>query len=248
MLAEATRHTGIDWSVIDMEGAAMTRVDALHQVQALTAAEVAPVIRVPGLDRNAIEFALDLGAAGVVIPKVDTPEEAALAAALTRYPPEGRRGVNSVRAGSYYTRSQEYFASANREILCIVQIESREAVANAAEIAQTPGVDMLFIGANDLAMALGTPGDVSGPEFAAARRAVLAACAGAGKQAGAFALSTRLAREYAAEGFRFIAVGNEVKLFVQSVTLAVAMLRKEQGGRQSTGRTAEARVAISANE
>lgn len=89
MLAEATHHTGIDWAVIDMEGAAMTRVDAFHQVQALTAAEVAPVIRVPGLDRNAIEFALDLGSAGVVIPKVDTAEEAALAAALTRYPRTG---------------------------------------------------------------------------------------------------------------------------------------------------------------
>jgi 2-keto-3-deoxy-L-rhamnonate aldolase RhmA len=246
MLAEATGHAGLSWAVVDMEGAAMTRVDALHQVQALTAAGVAPVIRVPGLERNAVEFALDLGAAGVVVPKVDTPEEAALAAALTRYPPQGRRGVNSVRAGSYYTQSKEYFASANREILCIVQIESQEAVANAAAIARTPGVDMLFIGANDLAMALGTPGDVTTPDFAAARQAVLTACAQAGKRAGAFALSTRLAREYANEGFRFVAIGNEVKLFMQSAALAVGMLRKQEVGQPGT-RPSRGRVAAAAN-
>jgi len=246
MLAEATGHAGLTWAVVDMEGAAVTRVDALHQVQALTAAGVAPVIRVPVLERNAVEFALDLGAAGVVVPKVDTPEEAALAAALTRYPPQGCRGVNSVRAGSYYTHSKEYFASANREILCIVQIESREAVENAAAIAQTPGVDMLFIGANDLAMALGTPGDVTTPDFAVARQTVLTACAEAGKLAGAFALSTRLAREYANEGFRFIAIGNEVKLFMQSATLAVGMLRKQEAG-QPSARPSHARVAAAAN-
>jgi len=226
MLADASAHTGIDWAVIDLEAAAMSKVDALHQTLALAASNVATIIRVPYLDRHNIEHALDLGVAGVLVPKVERVEDAELAAKFSRYPPEGARGVNAIRASGYYTRSAEYFRSANREVLCIVQIESREALLNVDKIAATPGVDMLFIGANDLAMDLGQPGDTTGPAFDEARKAVLAACAEADKPAGIFALSTKLARQYAEEGFRFIAIGNEVKFFVQSTTLTVNMLRR----------------------
>lgn len=226
MLAEAAAYTGVDWAVVDMEAAPMTRADALHQVQALTGTPTAPIVRVPGLERNAVEFALDLGVAGVMVPKVDTVEDAERAARGTRYPPEGTRGVNSIRASAYYTDSDRYAAEANREVLCIVQIESREAVRNVDKIARTDGIDLLFIGTGDLTMDLGQPGNATGSEFDEARAAVLAACADAGKPAGIFAPSTRLARQYANEGFRFIAIGNEVKFFVQSAALAVGMLRK----------------------
>lgn len=226
MLTEAAGYTGIDWAVIDMEAAAIGKADALHQVQALAGSDVAPIIRVPEAGRNAIEFALDLGVYGVVIPKVDRIEDAELAARLTRYPPDGNRGVNAIRANAYYTRSDDYFKAANQEVMCIVQIESREAVQNAGKIAGTPGVDLLFIGTNDLAMDLGQPGNVTGPAFDEARRAVLEACEAADKPAGIFALSTKLARQYAKEGFRFIAIGNEVKFFVQYATLTVDMVRK----------------------
>ena len=226
MLTEAAAYTGIDWAVIDMEAAAMTKVDALHQVQALAGSDVVPIIRVQSLDRHLIEHALDLAVSGVMVPKVDSAEEAELAAKFTRYPPTGTRGVNSIRAGAYYSRSAEYFQAANQEVMCIAQIESREAVGNVEKIAATAGIDMLFIGANDLAMALGQPGNPTGPDFDAARQAVLAACAAAGKPAGIFAMGTKLARQYVAEGFRFIAIGNEVKFFTQSAALTVGMLRK----------------------
>jgi 2-keto-3-deoxy-L-rhamnonate aldolase RhmA len=163
--------------------------------------------------------------AGVLVPKVDRVEDAELAARCTRYPPEGTRGVNPIRASAYFTDGGGYLATANRQALCIVQIESREAVRNAEKIALT-GVDMLFIGANDLAMDLGQPGDPTGPAFDECRRAVLAACEAAGKPAGIFAQSVKLARQYAKEGFRYVAIGNEVKFFVQSATLTVDMLRK----------------------
>lgn len=226
MLAEAAGHTGIDWAVIDMEGGAMTKVDALHQAQALAAADVTAIVRVPFLDRHNIEHALDLGVAGVLVPKVERVEDAELAAKFSRYPPAGARGVNPIRAGAYYRATDRYFEWANNGAMCIVQIESREAVGNAEKIAQTDGVDMLFIGSGDLAMALGQPGDPTGPDFDEARRAVLAGCAAAGKPAGIFAYSTKLARQYAREGFKFIAIGNEIKFFVQSATLATEMLRK----------------------
>lgn len=226
LLAEAAAYTRIDWAVIDMEGAAMTKADALHQAQALAGTGVAPIVRVPRLDRHDIEFALDLGVAGVMVPKVDRAEDAARAARFSHYPPQGSRGVNPIRASAYYSASDRYFESANREVHCIVQVESREGVRNAGEIARTDGVDLLFIGTGDLAMDLGQPGRPGGPAFDQARQAVLAACAAAGKPAGIFAPSTGLARQYAKEGFRFIAVGNEVTFFVQSAALAVTMLRK----------------------
>jgi 2-keto-3-deoxy-L-rhamnonate aldolase RhmA len=226
MLAEAAGYTGVDWVVLDMEGGAMTKVDALHQAQALTGTPVTTIVRVPRLDRHDIEHALDLGVAGVMVPKVDRVEDAELAARCTRYPPEGARGVNPVRASAYYSAADGYYASANREVVCIVQIESREALQNAEKIARVPGIDALFIGANDLAMDLGQPGNTSGPAFDEACRTVLDACAGAGKPAGIFASSTKSARQYAKDGFRFIAIGNEVKFFVQSAALTVEMLRR----------------------
>ncbi|MFH9474371.1 HpcH/HpaI aldolase/citrate lyase family protein [Streptomyces anulatus] len=228
-LAEAAAYTGIDWAVIDMEAAAMTRTDALHQVQALNGSAVTPIVRVPNLDRNAIEFALDLGVGGVMVPKVDRVEQAEEAARCTHYPPLGTRGVNAIRASAYFTASARYFEQADDAVLCVVQIESREAVGNAEKIAATDGVDMLFIGTGDLAMDLGQPGSTAGPEFDEARRTVLAACAAAGKPAGIFAQSSKAARQYAEEGFRCIAIGNEIKFFVQTTALTVGMLRK--GGR-----------------
>jgi 2-keto-3-deoxy-L-rhamnonate aldolase RhmA len=226
LFAEAAGYTGIDWAVIDMEAAAMTKVDALHQAQALTAAGVPAIIRVPNLDRHHIEHALDLGVQGVMVPKVECAEDARLAGRFTRYPPDGTRGVNAIRAGAFYRDTPGYLASANENVLCIVQIESREAVRNAAKIADADGVDLLFIGTNDLTMDLGQPGDTSAPAFDEARGEVLAACAAAGKPAGIFAHSVKLAQRYAAEGFNFVAVGNEIKSFVQSTTLTMSMLRK----------------------
>ncbi|MCX4745042.1 aldolase/citrate lyase family protein [Kitasatospora sp. NBC_01287] len=226
LLTEAAACAGVDWAVIDMEAAAMTKADALHQTQALSGTGATAIVRVPCLDRHAIESALDLGVDGVMVPKVDRVEDAELAARCTRYPPQGSRGVNPVRASGYFTSTAGYLATANERVLCVVQVESRESVANSGDIAAVPGVDLLFVGTGDLLMDLGQPGDPTGPAFDQARQTVLAACAAAGKPAGIFAPSTRLARQYAKEGFRFIAVGNEVGLFVQSAQLALNMLRK----------------------
>jgi 2-keto-3-deoxy-L-rhamnonate aldolase RhmA len=198
MLAEAAAYTGIDWVIIDLQGGAMTGADAMCQVRALTRSNVATIVRTPDLEPHHIRYALGLGVAGVMLPRVDSVADAQLAT-----------------------------GAANETVLGVIQIESREAVANAAGIARVPGADVLFIGANDLAMDLGQPGDMTGRAFDDARRTVLAACAAAGKTAGIFAYSVPLARQYAREGFRFIAIGNDVKFFVRSAALAVSMLQKK---------------------
>ncbi|MGF1430803.1 HpcH/HpaI aldolase family protein [Kitasatospora sp. LaBMicrA B282] len=225
LLAELCGTLPLSWAVLDLEAGPLAGPDLRHQLQALTGSPVVPLVRVPHLQQHHIEHALDLGAAGVMVPKVDTAEQAAAAASACRFAPEGSRGVNPVRASGYFTDVADYLARANAQTSCLVQIESPQGVAEAERIAAVPGVDALFLGMGDLALALGQPGEVTGPAMDEARAAVLKAAAAHGKAAGIFAYSLELARQYAAEGFQLIAFGNEVKLLREAVLSALAELR-----------------------
>ncbi|MFI9275822.1 HpcH/HpaI aldolase/citrate lyase family protein [Kitasatospora sp. NPDC052896] len=224
LLAELCGTLPLQWVVLDMEASAMSKQDALHMLQALTGSSCAPIVRVPYLNHHLIEHALDLGAAGVMVPKVDTPQAAAAAAAACRFPPEGQRGINPVRASGYFADVAGYLSRANARTSCVVQIESALAVENADAIAATPGVDALFLGMGDLACALGQPGVMTGPAMDDARAAVLRAARAHGKQAGIFAYAPELARAYAAEGFELIAFGNEVKLLREAILSGIDTL------------------------
>jgi 2-keto-3-deoxy-L-rhamnonate aldolase RhmA len=157
----------------------------------------------------------------VLVPKVDTPEQARAAARACFYPPKGERGINPVRASGYFTDIPTYLARANERTMCMIQVESREALGNAREIAATDGIDVLFIGVGDLAQSLGQPGVVTGPAMDDARARVLDACHEAGKVAGIFAYDIELACQYAEEGFGFVALGNELKAMRESMTKAI---------------------------
>jgi 2-keto-3-deoxy-L-rhamnonate aldolase RhmA len=224
MIAEACGTLPIDWLIVDMEASPVTKEGALHIMQALSGSGVTPMIRVCTLDRHLIEHALDVGAHGVLVPKIETPEEAARAVEACRYPPAGRRGINPVRASAYFGNLPAYFQQANERSMCMVQIESVEAVGRAAELASVPGVDVVFIGAGDLASALGQPGVVTGDKMDRARQQVLEAVNKAGKVPGIFAYSIELAQQYAREGFKFIAIGNDIKALRESVLASVQRL------------------------
>lgn len=225
MFAELCGTTELDWVVLDMEAAPMSKRDAVHLMQGLRASECAPIVRVSWGQQHLIEHALDMGASGVMIPKVNSAADAEAAALACRFPPEGTRGVNPVRASGYFADVAGYLAHANEHVQCIVQIESPEAIRNVDEIAATKGVDGLFIGMGDLASGYGQPGNMEGPVIDEARAAVLAAAARHGKRAGIFAYSQDLARRYVTEGFEFIAIGNEFKLFREALTGALSSVR-----------------------
>jgi 2-keto-3-deoxy-L-rhamnonate aldolase RhmA len=228
LIAETLSTLPIDWLMIDLEASPISKRDVLHVLQALNGSPVTPMIRVPSLERHAIEHALDVGAHAVLVPKVDTPEEALTAARHCRFPPQGQRGVNPVRASGYFADVPGYLAAANARTLCMVQIESALAVENAPRIADVSGVDVLFIGCGDLAMSLGQPGVVTGKKMDDSRAAVLAACARARKVAGIFAYSLELAALYLNEGFRFVAVGNDIKALRESVGDTLLRLRRKE--------------------
>ncbi len=222
MLAEACSMLALDWVVVDMEAAPMSKVDALHMLQAMSASNLVQLVRVPALDRHVIEHALDVGAHGVIVPKVESREQAALAADACRFPPIGSRGVNPIRASGYFTNLAGYFASVDARTICAVQVETARGVEHIEEIVEVPGVDVVFIGVGDLACSLGQPGVPDGPAMDGARHRVLAATLAAGKVPGIFAYSDELARVYAAEGFKLIAIGNEVKFFLSGCAQSIS--------------------------
>lgn len=237
-IAEAMANHPIDWMVIDMEASHSSKEDALHILQAINAYDVVPIIRVSEQNKHAIESSLDFGARGIMIPKVDTPEQAAEMARSCYYPPKGNRGVNCIRASAYYTRARQYLEQANDSILSLIQIESKESVENILGIAAVPEVDVLFVGPGDLAASYGQTGVVTGRLMDAARRRVVDACQELGKIAGIFAHDIGSANQYIKEGFKFVAIGNDVKYLSLGLTLSLGKINR-RGGAVAAGAPAE---------
>jgi 2-keto-3-deoxy-L-rhamnonate aldolase RhmA len=202
----------LDWLLVDVEASPVSPETILHMFQAVAGSGAVPLVRVPALHHHTIEHMLDLGAYGILVPKVDTPEMARAVVDAAFFPPLGRRGINPVRASGYFTDVPGYLAWANQRTLCLVQIETRAGLGCVEEIAAVDGLDGLFIGPGDLASALGQPGNVTGPAMDRACARVLSAARDHGKIAGIFSYGAELGREYIDQGFHFIALGNDLKL------------------------------------
>lgn len=226
MVTEACSTVELDWLLIDAEASPVSRETILGLLQAVSGSEVVPMVRVPRLEQHNIEHMLDLGAQGVLVPKVSSVEMARAAVQAAFYPPLGRRGINPVRVSGYFHDVPGYMREASEQTVCLVQIETREGLACAGEIAAVDGIDGLFLGPGDMASELGQPGDVTGPAMDRAAAAVLDAAHRHGKAAGVFAYSTELAHGYIRQGFDFIAIGNEIKLLRSALTSEIEMVRK----------------------
>jgi 2-keto-3-deoxy-L-rhamnonate aldolase RhmA len=227
IVMEACSTFALDWLLVDAEGSPVSNASILHMCQVLSGSPVVPLVRVPSLDQHAIEHVLDLGAFGVLVPKVSSVEAAAAVVRAAYYPPLGRRGVNPIRVSGYFGDVAGYLGTANERTMCLVQIETREALACAHEIAAVDGIDGLFLGPGDMASELGQPGEVTGPAMDRASAIVLAAATRSGKVAGIFAYSIELGRRYVREGFTFVAIGNDIKLLRSALTADLAAVRGE---------------------
>ncbi|MFW5858373.1 MAG: HpcH/HpaI aldolase family protein, partial [Planctomycetota bacterium] len=157
---------GYDWMLLDTEHGLGDEATLQAQLDNAAASATAAIVRIPELTDGFCKKALDLGAAGVMVPQVKTRDEAVRAARSMRYPPDGRRGVSRVnRATVFGLQTEAYLREANRAVLCVVQIETAEAVEAADAIAAVEGVDVLFVGPADLGYALGVPGETDHPRF-----------------------------------------------------------------------------------
>lgn len=212
--AEVVAQAGYDAIVIDHEHGPGDLVNGLLQMQAASGTPATAILRVPWNDPVYIKRALDIGAEGIIVPSVQNAAEARAAVAACRYPPQGVRGfANQVtRSADYGARVEEYLAGLPENLLVICQIESVEAVGNAAEIAAVEGVDMLFIGPSDLAASAGHLGRPEHPVV----RALIAETEGrareAGRALGSVPVPGRSAREMLAGPYDFVVSGSDVAL------------------------------------
>src|SRR4051794_29138318 len=207
---EIVARAGFDWALIDLEHGAGTEADLLANLHAMGATPTAAIVRPPSGERLRIGRALDLGAHGIMVPRVDTPEQAREAVSFMRYAPDGARGLAlSTRGAGLGERGHGDIRVINSQVLGIIQIESRSAVDTAAEIAAIDGVDVLFVGPTDLSHALGLPGKFTDPAYVEAITSVVAAAGDAGKTAGILLRDASAVARHRDLGFRFIALGSD---------------------------------------
>jgi 4-hydroxy-2-oxoheptanedioate aldolase len=188
----------------------------MHQLMAMEHQSVTmPVVRVPWNDQVFIKRVLDVGARTLLVPMIETAEQARAAVAACRYPPEGMRGVaGSVRA-SRYGRIKDYHKRANAEICLLLQIETKLGLDALEEIAAVEGVDGVFIGPADLSAALGYLGDNRNPAVREAILGALARLKKAGKPAGILTPVEEDAKFWIEQGFGFVALGNDAALLAR---------------------------------
>lgn len=238
LAAEACALGGVDWLVFDLEHGGTGEDALLPQLLAAEAHGVAGLVRVETPDRIRAGRVLDLGVRGVMFPRIDTAEQAAEAISHLRYPPQGDRGVATYNRACGFGLDVGALDRANDEILGIVQIESPEAVRNAAAIAALPGVHVVFVGPRDLSHAMGIPGQFGHPEFRSALAHVVRAAADAGIAAGILAGSPTAAAGFAADGFGFVGVGSDSSILAGAVADTVRSTADEIG-RRAAERTKE---------
>ncbi len=226
-VTELLATAGFDWLLIDNEHAPNDIRSTLAQLQAVAAYASHPVVRPVRSDSALIKQLLDIGAQTLLLPMIDTAEQAADAVAATRYPPQGIRGVGSTLArASRWNRIPDYLNSAAQELCVLVQVETVQGMKNLSAIAGVEGVDGVFFGPADLSASMGLLGK---PGDARVREAI---CSGiktvrsAGKAAGVLAPDSAIAAEYLAAGATFVAVGTDTGLLSRAAADLAAAYRE----------------------
>ncbi len=212
---EIVAQAGFDWVIIDWQHGQFDGESLGLMVQTAAFANTVPLVRVPLNEPWMIQKALDLGAFGVIVPLVNTAEEAAAAVSACRYPPLGNRSFGPIRAARVIGWEP---AQANAEVACIVQIETVEGLKNAAAIAAVPGVDGIFAGPADLAISMGLP--LGDPQVDASLAPVLAAGIASGIAIGRNCNVAADARLAFAAGFSFVGVGGDTEFLGQAASQA----------------------------
>ncbi|SRR5579871_353940 len=228
--AELVAGSGFDFLTIDGEHSPNTLASILATLQALAGYPVQPVVRVPNHDPSLLKQVLELGATTLLVPMVETPEEARQLVRAVRYPPQGFRGVGaSLARSSRWGRYADYLARANETTCLIVQVETREAAANAAAIAAVDGVDAILVGPSDLSASMGLLGQPAHADVRALIERTLRAVTGAGRAAGVYCTDEALARHYQSCGASFVALGADASILAASTAALAARFRAGDG-------------------
>lgn len=225
-MAEIAATSGYDWLLIDGEHAPNTVQDLYHQLQAIAPYASQPVIRPVEGSKSLIKQMLDIGTQTLLIPMVDTAEQARQVVSATRYPPLGERGVGaSVARAARWGRIENYMAQANESLCLLVQVESKTALENLDAILDVEGIDGVFIGPADLSASLGYPDNAGHSEVQSIIEASIRRIRAAGKAAGFLAVDPAMAQKCLQWGANFVAVGVDTMLYTEALDRRLAMFR-----------------------
>lgn len=232
-VAEQLSHSGYDWLLVDTQHGPMDHQNLSAMLSAISNGKAKSMVRVSGYDdRAGIQQALDLGADGILIPYINTAEEARAAVSCCRYPTAGTRSVYFPQRSMFQDGLLGYAGSANANIVVALQVETADCIKNIDAIAAVPGVDLLFLGQNDLCMSMGLfetyefPHMYSSPELKDATAKLINA---AGKNSlilGLFLFGTDRVAEFLKLGFTFISIGNDLHHVLTQSAAHVANLEK----------------------
>lgn len=211
---DALRGMGFDWFMIDTEHASVNPETLAAMVSLLGEGGPTPLVRVGNVDQYLVKQALDAGSHGVLVPLVSTEAQAKAAVSFAKYPPDGVRGIAAAAASRYGMELSSYLRSANTETLVGVQIETREALDNLEAIASVTGVDILFVGPQDLTLSLGLLDDRKNPKVRDAMRRVVEACERHGKIPGTLVIDAEEKAVAVKLGFRFISLASDVRFLL----------------------------------
>lgn len=223
--AEMGARAGFDWVLVDMEHSTNSESDTLGHLRATVGGTAEALVRVPWNDAVVIKRMLDAGARSLLVPYVQSVEEAKRAVAATRYPPHGIRGYSGMSRANDYARDKTYATNAHAEIFLAVQVESPEAAKLAGEIAAIEGIDGVFVGPNDLAANMGFVGQPAHPEVREVVASVVGPVKAAGKAPGVLDFNVENAKSWFDKGFTWVAVGSDISLLNAGLNNLAAAFR-----------------------
>jgi len=212
---EIVAHSGYDWLLLDTEHSPNELPDVLSQLQAAQAGTASAIVRPAWNDIVLIKRYLDIGAQSLLIPFVQTPDEARAAVAATRYPPAGIRGITGSGRASRYGRVKDYLKNASNEICVLVQVETKSALDQIEKIASVEGIDGVFIGPNDLSASYGHIGNWAHPDMQAAMKDAVQRLKKINKPAGILTPNEEEAKRFIDWGYTFVAVGSDLGLLAR---------------------------------
>jgi 2-keto-3-deoxy-L-rhamnonate aldolase RhmA len=225
-VAEMLSHLGLDWLWFEMEHSSLGETDVLTMLQATNGSDVSTVVRVPWNDKTMIKRALDLGPDGIIVPLVNSREEAEYAVRAMKYPPVGERGAGLGRAQCYGMHMGEYLETANAEVTLILMIEHIRAVENIEEILAVKGVDSVMIGSLDLSGSMGMLGNTADPKVEGAVQKVLAASKIRKVPCGIITVAPEQTNERIAQGFTNLIMGIDVLFLHGAARTALGQIKK----------------------
>jgi 2-dehydro-3-deoxyglucarate aldolase/4-hydroxy-2-oxoheptanedioate aldolase len=220
---------GLDFVIFDMEHGRCDIGMLEQMIASCRGSSIVPMVRVPDLNFAPLSRVLDLGARGVMVPRVDTPEQAEEIVRALKYPPQGRRGVAlGIAHDLYRAAGAEFFAQANEDLPVIIQVETVKAFENLEAIASVPGVDVLWVGHYDLTVSMGIPAQFDHPRLLQAMDDLVDACRRHGVAPGFMPPTPENAAHWISKGFRMISLGSDIGVFLDGMRKFRAFVK--QGG------------------